>query len=530
MTRAAAVVVAALVAAGCQSAPTTVRVSLSAGAAVTGDELQLTVFDRNGRVIDASDLGDMSRLPGDVVVMVSPNAGEARVLAIALLGGVPVGGATGRVPVLPGKEMPLGLQLSAGQLPDSDHDGVPDVIDNCPTVANADQASGDGGNTGDACRVAGGSDGGVIDNGGADMAGGGGGGGGGGDDGGVVIPPGCGNGVLDSGEQCDDGAKNSDDPAVAATCTTMCKTRATCGSVSGAAGAKIDATTGHCYVAWPGPINFASAQRDCQSRGGYLAVVTSSAENTIVSSVSGNAQMWIGLEITHGTTDSFHWVDNEMFLYSAFAVGEPNNGALNGNRPEDCTARTSLGWADLPCGFPATGNLPSSPTFALGFVCESSCGNGVIEPGEECDGGPGCTANCYLKRPCTEPGAYSSPINGHCYFVDNNSVSWSTANSSSCPAGTHLATLADIAETEAGLAADVGNVNDAWIALKAASTLGQYSWQQPSSEAFNSRRYHGFAGAEPNESSTPNCVRVVDAAGWKDASCNNSYDALCERE
>jgi hypothetical protein len=51
-----------------------------------------------------------------------------------------------------------------------------------------------------------------------------------------------------------------------------------------------------------------------------------------------------------------------------------------------------------------------------------------------------------------------------------------------------------------------------------------------SSEAFNSRRFHGFVGAEPNEATTPNCVRVVDGAGWKDINCNNSYDALCERE
>jgi hypothetical protein len=525
MTTRALVVAALLTAAGCRSAPTTVRVSLALGAGVSGDDLQLTVYDRNGRVVDASDLGSPSRLPGDVVVMLSPGAGEARVLAVALAGGAPVAVAAGRVPVLPAHEMTIGLTVTAGMLPDSDGDGVPDVLDNCPTTANADQACGDGSNVGDACRtMPGGSDGGVIGGGpgDVDMAGG------GGDDGGVIVPAGCGNGVLDSGEQCDDGAKNSDDPAAVATCTTMCKTRATCGTVSGATGAKIDPATGHCYVAWPGPINYASAQRDCQSRGGYLAVITSSAENTLVSAIAGLSQMWIGLEITHGATDSYHWVDNEMFLYAAFATGEPNNGSANGGRAEDCVARGVAGWADLPCGFPSTGNLPSSPSFALGFVCESSCGNGVLEPGEECDGGPNCTANCYLKRPCTESGAFLSPVNGHCYFVQSGSVNYATALNS-CPAGTHLATLADIAENESGMGAVIGK-NDAWIALKAASTLGSYDWGAPTSEAFNSRRYHGFTGAEPNESSTPNCVRVSDGMGWRDISCSNTYDSLCERE
>ncbi|HEX8953320.1 MAG TPA: thrombospondin type 3 repeat-containing protein, partial [Polyangia bacterium] len=176
MTGARALFVAALVlAAGCRSAPTTVRVSLSLGVGVSGDDLKLTVFDRNGRVVDGSDLGSLGRLPGDVVVMVSPSGGEARVLAVAFADGSPVGEAAGRVPVVPGREMPLGLQITAGMLPDTDHDGVPDVLDNCPTTPNPDQACGDGSNVGDACRTGSGSDGGVVggppdmaDNGGGD--------------------------------------------------------------------------------------------------------------------------------------------------------------------------------------------------------------------------------------------------------------------------------------------------------------------------------------------------------------------------
>ena len=39
--------------------------------------------------------------------------------------------------------------------PDTDHDGVLDALDNCPSVANADQADTDGNGVGDACEAAG---------------------------------------------------------------------------------------------------------------------------------------------------------------------------------------------------------------------------------------------------------------------------------------------------------------------------------------------------------------------------------------
>ena len=520
-----ALVVAALLAAGCRAAPTTVRVTLTAASGFAADDLQLDVYDRQGRIVSNSDLGSSTRLPGDVVVELSPDAGEARVNASGWTDGAMMGDAAGRVPVIAGMEMPLALRLGPS-LSDADGDGVPDVIDNCPNTPNADQADSDGGAQGDACKGSSGGDGGVIGSapGGDDM------GSNDGDDGGVVVPAGCGNGVVDTGEDCDSGAANSDDPAANATCTSMCKLRASCGTVSGSSGAKIDPTNGHCYVAWAGPLNYASAQRDCQGHGGTLAVVTSAGENALVSTVAPLVQAWIGLEVTHGGTDSFHWVDNEPYSYNAFAPGEPNNGAANGNRPEDCIARTLTGWADLPCGFPSTGDLPSSPTFALGYVCENSCGNGVVDPGEECDGGASCTATCMLKRPCTEAKAVSSPINGHCYFVQTANANYSNALATTCPAGTHLATLADIAEEESAAQAISGNGDDAWIALKASSQVGVFAWGALSSEAFNSRRYHAFAGNEPNQGSTPSCVRLVDGAGWKDIDCGNDYDAMCERE
>jgi hypothetical protein len=55
------------------------------------------------------------------------------------------------VTVETGKQKSAPLVLSAATA-DGDHDGVPDPIDNCPTVANPDQANANGSGAGDACR------------------------------------------------------------------------------------------------------------------------------------------------------------------------------------------------------------------------------------------------------------------------------------------------------------------------------------------------------------------------------------------
>ena len=157
-------------------------------------------------------------------------------------------------------------------------------------------------------------------------------------------------------------------------------------------------------------------------------------------------------------------------------------------------------WDDRPCGYAATGLLPYSYPYGLGYVCETGCGNGVVEPGEGCDdSGPGCTATCQSVRPCTEAGGMASPVNGHCYFALSTPLAFSDALAA-CPNGTHLATLDEAAESEAAALAVGGS--DAWIALTAAVTQGDYAWTN-GGDVFESTRYHGFANPDPDGATAP---------------------------
>src|SRR5262245_3138009 len=88
---------------GC-GADTGVRLQISSTGNVTADSIKLSVFDRIGRVINGAELGPTSKLPGDVMVLLSPDAGEARAVAVAAKGGMRVGFAVGRVAIQSGLE------------------------------------------------------------------------------------------------------------------------------------------------------------------------------------------------------------------------------------------------------------------------------------------------------------------------------------------------------------------------------------------------------------------------------------------
>jgi cysteine-rich repeat protein len=165
--------------------------------------------------------------------------------------------------------------------------------------------------------------------------------------GGIVDPPVCGNGVIESAEECDDENDATGDGCAA--CLVECSARS---EVE-------DPATHHCYR-FTVSQSWDNALADCTQWGGHLAAITSLAEIAFVRTHL-KERTWIGgsEKATEGT---WVWQTGEPWAYAPWNVGEPNNGGANagGGPPddEDCLELYDNVNDIAPYGF-ADSNCPS---------------------------------------------------------------------------------------------------------------------------------------------------------------------------
>lgn len=99
-----------------------------------------------------------------------------------------------------------------------------------------------------------------------------------------------------------------------------------------------DGGNDHWYEALvaPGGISWADANTTANAAGGYLATLTTTAENNFVFSLIDSPEYWVyspagaylgpwigGLK----TNDGWQWVTNEPFTFTNWSPGAPNNAA-----------------------------------------------------------------------------------------------------------------------------------------------------------------------------------------------------------
>jgi cysteine-rich repeat protein len=323
------------------------------------------------------------------------------------------------------------------------------------------------------------------------------------DGGGTIDTPGpgaCGDGVVNTGEDCDDMNEDEDDGCVscvfarcgdghvragAEECDDMngndddgCTT----GCLACTGGADTLGEAGHCYVRFDTATDWTSAYNACAALGGHLAIYETQAESMTVGAWLPAAEHWIGLSdlATEGT---FHW--DFLDLVDAQAHWAPTEPANQQNK--DCVYQmgTAGEWTMDSC------------TTNYGYVCER-------EP--------------WVVRPNST----------HAYqlvALERRLAPWQDAHTDCTSRSTHLASISDGVEQDflAGLA-----VATSWLGGQDMSTEDTFVWS--TGEPFDA--YTNWGPTQPDNApgSEADCVALDVGGLWQDDPCNTPAAWICEVE
>lgn len=312
----------------------------------------------------------------------------------------------------------------------------------------------------------------------------------------AVTPPVCGNGVVEAGEECDDGNLIDTDrcrvgcvwarcgDGVVRTGVEECDDgnmlendgcSSTCLPCSGGSARFSWALNGHCYTRHDGLVTWAAARDACTSVRQHLVTFELAAENDVVNATLGTgANHWIGFSdlAAEGT---WAWVTGQPVIYTKWAAGEPNDWGGN----EDCAEMYVDGvWNDLNCG----------------------------------------DARPYL---CEDPGWAIRTEDRHAYRFVYHPRTWGEALADCASLGGHLATITSAAEHDFVWARITTNM---WIGGTDSAAEGVWTWATGEPFVFTA-----WGADEPNDVAPgEDCLEYRVGVGWNDLACGTAQGYVCE--
>jgi hypothetical protein len=156
-------------------------------------------------------------------------------------------------------------------------------------------------------------------------------------------------------------------------------------------GVIMDPSTGHTYQRIDTETDWDAAQAACEVSGGYLATLTSQAENDFVYNSLGvdNWDFWLGA--TDGGVDVWAWVTDpeEPWSYTNWGTGQPNNYG----GPQGCLSF----WYREPGKWNDQTAIPPTQDREWGYICEwdEECTLAV-----DCDDSDACTVDECVNWQC----------------------------------------------------------------------------------------------------------------------------------
>jgi cysteine-rich repeat protein len=160
----------------------------------------------------------------------------------------------------------------------------------------------------------------------------------------------------------------------------------------------------------------------------------------------------------------------------------------------------------------------------------AECGNGVLEPGEQCDDAntddrDGCEHDCTLACGSATGAdrAWLDPASGRCLAGFTSLASATDAGAACAALGGYLASLLDDVETmvAATLMSDSPSFT---IGLDDVDAEGSFAWQ--SGDALADPRW---CTGEPSGGADDDCVVLrTDMLCWQNVPCDDLFPYVCE--